>query len=185
MATTSFMLKVVEELQRTADQMKEQDTEKIVETIIEANKIFVAGTGRSGFMGKSFAMRLMHMNYNVYVVGETITPAIEKNDLLIVGSGSGETGSLLTMVEKARSVGATVLLVTTSAESSIGKVADMTVTIPAKAKAEGDNQDITIQPMGSLFEQALLLFYDSLVLSLMEKKTLQGSRMFGQHANLE
>ncbi|MGN8646585.1 6-phospho-3-hexuloisomerase [Gracilibacillus sp. HCP3S3_G5_1] len=185
MQTTQYMLEVISELKRTADLIKDEDTEQILEAITKADKVFVAGTGRSGFMGKSFAMRLMHMNVNVYVVGETITPSLTKNDLLIIGSGSGETKSLLAMAEKAKSIGATVALATTAPESSIGQLANITVTIPAKAKAENESEVKTIQPMGSLFEQSLLLFYDSLVLSLMEKKELHGNKMYTQHANLE
>ncbi|MDF2815557.1 MAG: 6-phospho-3-hexuloisomerase, partial [Paenibacillus sp.] len=43
----------------------------------------------------------------------------------------------------------------------------------------------TIQPMGSLFEQTLLLFFDSAILRLMEKKGYDSTTMFGRHANLE
>ncbi|WP_163538809.1 6-phospho-3-hexuloisomerase [Gracilibacillus sp. YIM 98692] len=185
MQTTQYLSQVINELKRTANLMVDGEAEKIVEAILNAKKIFVVGAGRSGFMGKSFAMRLMHMNLDVYVIGETVTPNLEKDDLLIIGSGSGETNSLLSMAAKAKGIGATVALVTIFPESSIGKVADIAVKISAQAKAETVSELTTIQPMGSLFEQSLLLFYDSLILRFMERKELDSSTMFTRHANLE
>ena len=50
-------------------------------------------------------MRLMHLGFNVYVVGETVTPAVETDDLLIVISGSGETKSINEMSALAKAKG--------------------------------------------------------------------------------
>ncbi|MCP6043014.1 SIS domain-containing protein, partial [Klebsiella pneumoniae] len=80
--------------------------EKAVDGILRAKKIFVAGGGRSGFMAKAFVMRMMHVGLDVYVVGETVTPNLEVDDIFIVGSGSGETQSLAAMTKKAKSIGA-------------------------------------------------------------------------------
>ncbi|MFP3361708.1 SIS domain-containing protein, partial [Planococcus sp. SIMBA_143] len=78
---------------------------KLVEAIVAANKVFVAGAGRSGFMGKSFVMRMLHMGIDAYAVGETVTANLQEGDLLIVGTGSGETKTLVPIVEKAKSLG--------------------------------------------------------------------------------
>jgi 6-phospho-3-hexuloisomerase len=51
----------LKELQRTAELISDNETEELVNGILEAKKVFVAGAGRSGFMGKSFAMRMIHM----------------------------------------------------------------------------------------------------------------------------
>ena len=40
--------------------------------------IFLAGSGRSGFVAKFFAMRLMHLGFHVYVFGETLVPPVGK-----------------------------------------------------------------------------------------------------------
>ena len=118
--------------------------------ISRANKIFVAGGGRSGFMAKAFVMRMMHVGLDAYVVGETVTPSLEADDIFIVGSGSGETQSLAAMTKKAKRIGALVVAVTINPQSTIGKLADVNIEIPAQAKAEG-NSGKSIQPMGSLF----------------------------------
>lgn len=89
------------------------------------------------------------------------------------------------MADKAKSLDATVALVTITPESTIGKLSDLAVKIPAKPKAGSDSEYNTIQPMGSLFEQTLLLFFDAVILSVMDKKDLGSGTMFGKHANLE
>ncbi|WP_141432153.1 6-phospho-3-hexuloisomerase [Bacillus sp. 03113] len=185
MQTTQYITEIINELSRTADLLANEEAEKLVDKILQSKKIFVAGAGRSGFMVKSFAMRMMHMGLDAYVVGETVTPNLQSDDLLIIGSGSGETKSLVSMAEKAKSLGAGVALVTIFPESKIGQLADVAIKLPAKAKAEKDSEYHTIQPMGSLFEQSLLLFLDAVILRFMEKKGLDSDTMFTRHANLE
>ncbi|BCJ88079.1 6-phospho-3-hexuloisomerase [Effusibacillus dendaii] len=185
MQTTHYFAEIIKELSRAIDLLADDEAEKLADGILQAKKIFVAGAGRSGFMAKSFAMRMMHMGLDSYVIGETITPNFEKGDILIIGSGSGETKSLVSMAEKAKSLGGTVAAVTIFPESTIGKLADFTIKLPGSPKDQADSVHKTIQPMGSLFEQTLLLFYDAVILRFMEKKGLDSNTMFGRHANLE
>ncbi|WP_394191880.1 6-phospho-3-hexuloisomerase [Paenisporosarcina quisquiliarum] len=184
MNTKGYTDEILAELKRTLELINGEDAEKVVEGILRAKKIFVAGGGRSGFMAKAFVMRMMHVGLDAYVVGETVTPNLEPSDIFIVGSGSGETGSLAAMTKKAKSIGATVVAVTINPDSTIGKLADIQIEIPAQAKADGTSGK-SIQPMGSLFEQSLLLFYDAVILRFMNKKGLNSDKMYGRHANLE
>lgn len=185
MQTTEYLNEVIKELSHTTAQIANEDAEKLVNHIYEAKKVFVAGAGRSGFMAKSFAMRMMHMGLDAYVVGETVTANFEEGDILIVGSGSGETKGLVSMVEKAKSIGGTVAAITTAPQSTIGKAADVVIKLPGAPKDQSQSDYKTIQPMGSLFEQTLLLFYDAVILRFMEKKGLNSNTMYGKHANLE
>uniref|UniRef100_A0A942YD81 6-phospho-3-hexuloisomerase n=2 Tax=Neobacillus citreus TaxID=2833578 RepID=A0A942YD81_9BACI len=185
MTTVKYASEIVQEVNRTIGQISEEDSERFVDRILEAKKVFVAGAGRSGFMAKSFVMRLMHMGLDAYVVGETVTPSLQEDDILIIASGSGETKSLVSMAEKAKSINATVAVVTISPESTIGRLSDVAIKIPAKPKAGADSDYKTIQPMGSLFEQTLLLFFDASILRIMNKKELESGVMYGRHANLE
>lgn len=185
MKTTQYLAEVVQELSRTVDLISDEEAEKLVNKILESKKIFVAGAGRSGFMGKSFVMRMMHMGIDAYVIGETVTANLEKDDLLIIGSGSGETKTLVSIAEKAKSLGGTVAAVTISPDSTIGKLADIIIKLPGSPKDQSESEYKTIQPMGSLFEQTMLLFYDALILHFMEKKGLDSTKMYGKHANLE
>lgn len=177
---------ILKELEQTLTSISESDTEKLTDMIEKANRIFLAGCGRSGLMVRGFAMRLMHMGKKVHVVGETTAPSIQPDDLLIIASGSGETGSLVAMANKCKKIGAALATVTIFPNATIGKMADCTVVIDAPtAKSEEKTAMSSIQPMGSLFEQSLLLYLDSVILQLMKIENLTSDIMFKLHANLE
>lgn len=186
MGVTELGREVLRELDRTLAAISTDEADRFLTALMEAPRIFVAGAGRSGLAVRAFAMRLMHMGRQVFVAGEVVTPGVGAGDLLIVGSGSGETASLRAMAERAKSVGAKVALVTIFADSLIGKIADVVVTIPAPTpKSSSRGQPLSIQPMGSLFEQSMLIFFDLLILQLMEKASIDSAAMFERHANLE
>ncbi|WFR61640.1 6-phospho-3-hexuloisomerase [Paenibacillus amylolyticus] len=187
MSKTQYAADILKELERTLSQIDDAEMQAMAEHILAAEQIFVAGAGRSGLMGKAFAMRLMQMGLRVYVVGETVTPGISSKDFLLLCSGSGETGSLVAMAQKAIQAGAPVGLITIKPESTIGQLATTVVRLPASAKEDTatSGAEVTIQPMGSLFEQGLLIGMDALILTMMEMKGMTGADMFGRHANLE
>ncbi|MER2057685.1 MAG: 6-phospho-3-hexuloisomerase [Niallia sp.] len=185
MKTTDYLDRVIQELSQAGTLIANDDLEKLVERIHTANKVFVYGAGRSGFMLKSFAMRMMHMGIDAYVVGETVTATFEKDDLLIVGTGSGETKSIITIVEKAKSIGGNITALTISPDSTVGELADQVIKMPGSPKDRGNEEAKSIQPMGSMFEQLLLIVLDSVILKYMELKELDSNKMYGKHANLE
>jgi 6-phospho-3-hexuloisomerase len=185
MHTTNFLMKIVNELKQTADFIHDDQVEKLADRILQSKKVFMAGAGRSGLMIKAFAMRLAQMGIDAYVVGETTTPNLEKGDLFIIGSGSGETKSLVPAAEKAKSLGGFVAIVTIFPQSTIGRISDVVVQLPGAPKDQANSDYNTIQPMGALFEQTLLLYCDAVILKLMRKQGLDTNAMFGRHANLE
>ncbi|MFC3883726.1 6-phospho-3-hexuloisomerase, partial [Bacillus songklensis] len=83
------------------------------------------------------------------------------------------------------SIGGKIAAVTIFPDSTIGQLADVTIKLPGSPKDQSEGDYKTIQPMGSLFEQTLLLFYDAVILRFMEKKGLDTNKMYGRHANLE
>ncbi|WP_152396304.1 6-phospho-3-hexuloisomerase [Paenibacillus guangzhouensis] len=176
---------ILEELTRTVQAVDEASVNALIAQIIRADRIMVAGAGRSGLMMRAFAMRLMHLGFNAYVVGETVTPGLGENGLLIIGSGSGETKSLVAMAEKARGIGASVAAITIHLGSTIGELADTIVQVPAASKENTSQTRATIQPMGALFEQSLLILFDAMILQLMNIEEIDNTAMFGRHANLE
>ena len=120
------------------------------------------------------------------MVGETTTGALGPGDLLLVGSGSGSTGSLVTIARRAVEAGGRVALVTIRNGSVIGELADVELFVPAPTpKLEGPSEAESIQPMGSLFEQSLLVVLDAVVLALMERRGEGSETMFSRHTNLE
>lgn len=156
------------------------------QSIHNAERIYVAGKGRSGLYMRAFAMRLMHLGLTVHVIDDVTTPGIGEGDLLIIGSGSGATASLVNYAEKARKVGAQVALVTAAKISPIGDCADHVVYIsaPSPKTAMADGR-MSIQPMANLFEQVLGLLLDVVTMQLMDDLKISSKQMFMRHANLE
>jgi 6-phospho-3-hexuloisomerase len=157
------------------------------ELVESSPRVFVAGAGRSGLCMRALAVRLMHLGKTVYVVGETSTPSMMGADLLIIGSGSGRTTGLQTMAGQAKHLGAKILLFTTDADSPLAEQADLRVIIPAPSlkAAEDVRSHVSIQPLGTLFEQSLLILCDSLILGLMQRTGVSAAQMLERHANLE
>lgn len=152
-----------------------------------APRIFVAGTGRSGLCMKALAMRLMHLGKTAYVVGETITPSITASDLLVIGSASGRTASLLAIASQAGQRGVKILLFTAEADSPLDRLAHQRVVIPAPSfrLVDGERGHLSAQPLGTLFEQSLFILCDALILGLMLHSGVDSPQMATRHANLE
>jgi 6-phospho-3-hexuloisomerase len=153
--------------------------------ILQTRRIFVIGMGRSGLRMRAFAMRLMHLDRAVHVVGDVTTPAIGAGDLLLIGSASGRTASLVSYAQKANELNAQVTLITIASESPIGKYADSIVQIAASSPKIASGGTESIQPMGSLFEQALGMLLDIVIMQLMDDLGIDAEAMFSRHANLE
>lgn len=178
--------KIIVELQKTVSFVKEEQCTKFISYFNKEKRFFFAGAGRSGFAIRGFAMRVMHMGYTAYFVGETTTPSIQARDVLVIASGSGNTASLVAMAKKAKELGGTVLLLTIDPESNIAVLADSVIQIPAPSpKVQNAINFTSIQPMGTLAEQTMSIIFDSMVLQLMDKNNMVSDDMFKNHANLE
>ena len=162
------------------------DVLELEQLILQAPHLFLGGTGRSGLCMRAFAMRLMHLGLSVHVLGDVTTPGITENDLLLIGSGSGRTTSLVQVATLAKALKAKVALITATRLSPIGAMADRIVEINAPTpKAAAVTRSFSIQPMGTLFEQTLGLLLDIIVLQLMGELSVSAEQMFARHANLE
>ena len=62
---------ITNELYKYGKLIKEDEVKEVVELCQKANRIFIAGAGRSGFCARGFANRMMHLGFTVYFVGET------------------------------------------------------------------------------------------------------------------
>jgi 6-phospho-3-hexuloisomerase len=113
----------------------------------------------------------MHLGFSVSMVGDISNPHSQKGDLLIIGSGSGETDSLVALANKAKKRHVSIALITLDSQSTIAKLSDVIVTLPGVSpKLINAGLEIkSIQPMGSAFEQMTFLTYDGIILELMEK----------------
>lgn len=179
---------ILEELSTYSHDVDASEIRTLAQSCVQARRIFVAGAGRSGFAARGFANRLMHLGQTVFFVGEPTTPSIGPGDMLLIGSGSGSTTSLVAIAEKAKAAGASIATLTIFPDAAIGRIADVVVKLPGvspKKDAEGTSPVVSIQPMGSLFEQLSWLVYDSTVLAIMELTGETSKSMYLRHANLE
>lgn len=179
--------KILAELTNNLQYENEEQLMELVKAIREAKHIFTAGAGRSGVAMRGFTNRLMHLGLSVSMVGEISSPHSHEGDLLIIGSGSGETDSLVAMSKKAKQNGVKIALITMDEKSTIGKLADVTVVLPGVSpKLKNAGMNITsIQPMGSAFEQISFLTYDGVILELMDQMNETTDTMFPRHADFE
>jgi len=191
---------IAEFILRAAKAIKPEQTSKMIselENFYKNNrngKVLVMGAGRSGLVGRAFAMRLLHLGFNSYVLGETIVPAIGKNDIVVAISGSGRTKLILTAAEAAKEAGAKLISITSYFDSPLAKISDVVIEIPGRTKYS-KNEDyfarqilgITepLAPLGTLFEDTTQIFLDGIVAELMIrlKKTEEDLRLV--HANIE
>ena len=178
---TNYRL-ILDELDNTLSHVKDSEAETFLRQIIKAEQVFVSGKGRSGFVANSFAMRLNQLGKVAHVVGESTTPSITNKDIFVIISGSGSTEHLRLLADKAKSVGAEVVLLTTKPSSPIGDLANAIIELPAGTKYDAEG---SAQPLGSLFEQAAQIFLDSIVLDLMSALKVDEETMQQNHANLE
>jgi 6-phospho-3-hexuloisomerase len=189
---------IVAGIQSCIEELNMKDVERLIELLLESKdkKIFIVGMGRSGFVARAFALRLMNLGFNVYFLGETITPAAEKDDLLIAISGTGATKMVLTASTAAKEIGAKVVAVTSFPESPLGQMADQIITIKGRTKIGwpreedylarqiiGEREPLT--PLGSVFENNCMVFLDSLVVELMHRLGRTEEDLKRRHATIE
>ena len=183
MTTVDYSVQALEELKTNIAQIDQEQVNALIQQILSANKIYVAGAGRSRLMLQAFAMRLMHLGFKAFVVGEIATPAAEEGDLVIMGTGSGETESLVVMAQKVKKIGAILATITIYPNSRVGSQADLVVQINGKSGKVATTKT-SVQPGGNLFEQSMLILLDCAIISIAEICNIDTNK-FKRHANLE
>ncbi len=175
---------ILREVAGVLDAIDEDRSRKFVMEVARAKRIYVAGVGRSGLVVKAFGQRLMHLGLEVHLADEITAPAIRRGDLLVACSGSGTTHLTVYMARKARRIGARCVALTARIRSPLAALARVTVVIPAPLE-RGRGGEGTRQPARSLFEQALFLYLDSIILTAMQELGISEQRLARRHANLE
>ena len=157
-----------------------------VEMIAEAKTTVVFAGGRERLQIMGFAMRLHHMAVPVAVEGDMTTPPVGKGDLFIVTCGPGEISTALALMGVAKAAGATILFITAQPVSRGAALADFTLTLPAQTMADDQGEEKTsVLPMGSLFEGALFVLFEVMILKLIARLEITPEAMRARHTNLE
>ncbi|MDY6931573.1 MAG: 6-phospho-3-hexuloisomerase [Halobacteriota archaeon] len=189
---------IVSHISRTADLLDQSSIEEIIGKLMQTDKVFVMGAGRSGLVARAFAMRLMHLGFNVFVVGDSTTPAVEKGDLVVIISGSGETFSMRSLANIAKDLGAVLVAVTSNPGSTLGKLSDVVVVVKGRTKSDfeqdedylerqirGDYRSLALAPLGTMFEITSLVVLDAIVAGLMTVMGQSEADLKSRHATLE
>ncbi len=155
---------ILNEIEDVVDKVDEEELQAVMDEVDKKKRIFVCGEGRSGLSAKGFAMRLMHLGYTVFAVGETITPAVDENDVFIAVSGSGKSINVVNDAKKAAEKGSVVIAVTSKADSPLAASARHVLTIPGTVKGDVKEERGSVQLLSSLFDQSLHITLDALCL---------------------
>ena len=196
----SYMLQMAESIRKTADLLQKVETSAFFNQMLTAKRVYVAGAGRSGIIARAFALRLHHLGFDVYVVGETITPALKPGDTLVVFSGSGETLSVASICETVKDLGGSVCLITASTDSRMSRIADCIVNLgDLTGYYQGDHSTYEVRqvtgqyrsvssafaPLGTLFETLALVFTDAVISALMVAKKEEVGELQRRLTNME
>jgi 6-phospho 3-hexuloisomerase len=164
------------------EKVSQKDIEQIKKLFFNSNRIFVYGAGRSGLVAKAFAIRLVHLGFQTFVIGETITAPVQKGDLVVIVSGSGETIPAVMTAEIANNIGANVVSITGKRDSEIARYADITLYISSFCDEEERKK---FAPLGTLFEASVWILLDGIIADLLNSKNETEEVMRSRHATLE
>jgi len=173
------------ELEKVFYRIDESQVEAFIEFIGNARRIVLIGAGREGLATRAFTMRLMHLGLDAHWIWDDTTPGIGTGDLLIATSGSGEIGHIHYVVETAKKQGAGIALVTGDPHKKTSELADLVLFVPASVYLGTADVVPSVQPMGNLFEQALLITFDMIVMMLRDRLDITPEAMEKRHRNLE
>ena len=189
---------ILDGARKAIDELDLEQVEKMIQMILDAQskKIFVVGMGRSGFVGRAFALRLMNLGFNVYFLGETITPAAEKDDLVIAISGTGMTKLVLSATTVAKEIGTRIVAITSYKDSPLGQIADLLVLIKGRTRMGWPREEDylsrqimgerePLSPLGSIFENNSMVFLDGLIVELMYRMKKNENDLKMRHATIE
>ena len=183
---SSLYQSALAELGGVFDKLNDADVDTACDMIATAKKIVVFGGGRERLQIMGFAMRLYHMGLNVAVEGDMTTPPVGKGDLFVVTCGPGEISTALALMGVAKEAGAKILFITAQPKGRGAQYADFVLLLPAQTMADdqGEKKSSTL-PMGSLFEGALFILFEVMILKLIKQLNIKPEAMRANHTNLE
>ncbi len=182
------MLEIANQIENNAEKININDILNTIELILQKhnqnNMIFIYGAGRSGFIGRCFAQRLMHLGIRSCFISDTVTYQYTNKDLLFIISGSGETTSSAAIAQKAKDIGGMIVLLSANSESTIGKLSNCIIKISGKSKDIAKTQK-SLAPYTSLFDISALAVLDSIGGTLMNILDVTEADIDKRHASIE
>ncbi|MGI0133112.1 MAG: SIS domain-containing protein [Thermoplasmata archaeon] len=152
--------------------------DRAIDLLQKAPAIFVYGAGRSGIIGRAFAMRLVQLGLTAYVIGESVTPIVRRGDVVFILSARGESYSSMQTANIVRREGADLIVLTARPTSKLAHAA--TLLIAPNLPENGERAELA--PLGTLFEAASLRLTDAFVAALMRARGETEESMRSRHA---
>jgi len=180
----AMMRDAADELAAAVGRMDDKALQPTVRAIVRAERVMLYGCGREGLMMRALAMRLHHLGLVVCMQGDMNAFPLGPGDLFLCAAGPGDLPTSSTLCRVARSAGARVLVVTAEPEGVTSRRADELLVIPAQTMADDMGSDAVL-PMGSLFEGAMFLVFEVLVLRLRDVLGETSETMRARHTNME
>lgn len=176
----------LDELAEVFTRLDDARVDDLVDRLAKARRIVVFGGGREKLQIMGFAMRLFHMGLDAAVEGDMTTPAVGPGDVFLVTCGPGYISTAQALVGVAKDAGAEVCLITAQPGGRLGPMANFILHLPAQTMADdqGDRKT-SVLPMGSLFEGALFVLFEVMVLKLKAQLNISADAMRANHTNLE
>ena len=165
------------EMIKTIDQ---NELDALTDAVNNAKRVYVAGWGRAGNCVKILGMDCSQMGMEAHICGDNTTPSIHEGDILVIGSGSGETKTMVLLAQQAKEHGAKLGLISGNRNSTIGKLADYNVQITRLPKKEGEPE-----LSGGSFYHCMLMTVDLIRTYICEIRGLTSKDISYNHNNLE
>ncbi|MEP5729477.1 MAG: SIS domain-containing protein [Sulfitobacter sp.] len=153
--------------------------------IANAGNVLLYGCGREGVQMRGLAMRLYHLGCRVGMVADMNAPPLGPGDLFVVSAGPGELSTVTALMKVAKRDGAQVLFLTATRMAQAAALADHVVVIPAQTMANDQEEPQSILPMGSVYEGALFMLFEMMILRLRDKMDITPDQMRLRHTNME
>ena len=169
---------ILARIRNTLEVSQIPDRKSLIDIILTSDKIFIYGVGRSGLMAKAFAIRLVQLGLKMFYVGETVTPIVEPDDLVIIVSNTGETMSAVQTANIVRRVGARVVAITAKKHSKLAHASNTVIHL--NVPREGSDKELA--PLGTIFELSAMVFLDGVVSEVMKRMDQTETDMRGRHA---
>lgn len=183
---TDLYRRALDELARVFERLDDAAVDEACARIAAARRVVVFAGGRERLQLMGFAMRLHHMGRDVAVEGDMTTPPVGPGDLFLVVCGPGEISTALALIGVAKDAGSDVMVITAQPQGRAPRMADFVLTLPAQTMADDQGEARTsVLPMGSLFEGALFVLFEVMVLKLIARLDIDPAEMRARHTNLE
>jgi 6-phospho-3-hexuloisomerase len=178
------LLSAIKELGEVAARVEPAAIEAACQTIAKARHILAYGCGREGLMLRALVMRLHHLGLSVAMQGDMAAMPLGQGDLFLCAAGPGELSTVTALMGVAQQGGAQVLMITAEPAMPSPRRAEQLLVIPAQTMAR-DIAGTSTLPMGSLFEGAMFVVFEVMVLRLGEILEQTPATMRARHTNME